>query len=289
MYAKHLWKKQNDLDEAISVLKDGLHNHETEEEVYLALVKLYKQKSNFDEARELLLKGREKCEEQRIWMQSVQIEREVGDILSADKILTSAIEKFPKFMKLYLISATLKYDSVDHDGARAVYETAVKECRANTILWKNYATMEINLGNYTKARTLLQKGRIKLPKNDILWYETICLEVRADNLKVATNLCSKALQQCPKSGKLWSLAIELEPVQNRKAKAVQAIKELDQDPHVCISLAKLFWKEKKYDKTQRWLQRATGLDKDLGDAWAYLYKFELENGDQESQNKTLTE
>lgn len=92
--------------------------------------------------------------------------------------------------------------------------------------------MEQSLENYTKARAILQKGRIKLPKNDLLWLETIWLEVRADNLKVATHLCSKALQQCPQSGRLWSLAIELEPVHQKKAKSLQAIKECEQDPYV---------------------------------------------------------
>lgn len=188
MYAKHLWKQLGDIDEAISVLNMGLHNNEDEEEIYLALVKLYKQKLQYDEARELLIKGRQKCDSDRIWMQSVQLEREVGDIPSAVKLLNTAIEKYSTFYKLYLISATIKYENGEKDEARAVYEIAIKECKPNYILWKQYALLEINEGNFTKARTLLQKGRIKLPKNDELWYETILLEVRADNVKVATNL-----------------------------------------------------------------------------------------------------
>ena len=195
MYAKHLWKKMNDVDEAINVLKAGLHNHETDEEIYLALIKLYKQKLQFDEARELLVKGRTKCDCDRIWMQSIQLEREVGDIEQAQKLLTTAIEKYQSFYKLYLISASIKYQLGETDEARKIYENAVKNCKPNPILWKEHAVMEINEGNFTKARTILQKGRIKLPKNDILWYDTILLEVRADNMKVATHLCSKALQQ----------------------------------------------------------------------------------------------
>ena len=149
--------------------------------------------------------------------------------------------------------------------------------------------MEQSLENYSKARTILQKGRIKLPKNDLIWIESIYLEIRAENIKVATHLCSKALQAWPESGRLWSLAIELEPIKQRKSKALQAIKAWEQDPYVAISLAKQFWKEKKYDKTQRWLKRATGLNTDLGDAWGYLYKFELENGNEESQKEVLND
>lgn len=194
MYAKHLWKQENDIDSAIKVLQDGLHNLEDEEELYLALVKLYKEKRQYDEARKLLNKGRQKCDSNRIWMQSVQLEREVGNIDHAKNILETAIEKYPTFHKLYLISATLKTDEEDYEGARKVYEDGVKACKPNPHMWICYARMEQALEKYTKARTLLQKGRIKLPKNDLLWLETIWLEIRADNMKAAIQLCSKALQ-----------------------------------------------------------------------------------------------
>jgi len=289
MYAKHLWKQEKNIDEAINVLKKSLDDLDDEEELYLALVKLYKEKRQYDDARQLLIKGRQKCDSNRIWMQSAQIEREVGEPEQAQKILETAIEKYPTFYKLYLISATLKQEAGDLETTRKVYEEAVKTCRAHPQLWICYARMEQSQENYTKARALLQKGRIKIPRNDLLWLETIWLEIRADNVKVATHLCSKALQQCPNSGRLWSLAIELEPVQGRKAKSLQGIKACEQDAHVCIAVAKLFWREKKYDKTRRWLKRASALNKDLGDAWAYLYKFELENGDEEAQKEVLDE
>jgi len=58
---------------------------------------------------------------------------------------------------------------------------------------------------------------------------------------------------------------------------------------VGITLAKVFWAEKKYDKTHKWLKRAVSLNKDLGDAWAYLFKYELENGTSEAQEEVLKE
>lgn len=60
MYAKHLWKQDKNIDEAIRVLKEGLQKLDTEEELYLALVKLYKEKRQYDDARQLLIKGRQK-------------------------------------------------------------------------------------------------------------------------------------------------------------------------------------------------------------------------------------
>mmetsp|Transcript_12140 Transcript_12140/g.13836 ORF Transcript_12140/g.13836 Transcript_12140/m.13836 type:complete len:226 (+) Transcript_12140:1116-1793(+) len=224
MYAKHLWKQDKNIDAAISILQDGLHNLDSEEELYLALIKLYKEKRQYDEARQLLIKGRQKCDSNRIWMQSAQLEREVGNSDQARKIIETAIEKYPTFYKLYLIAATLKIEEGDNEGTRKIYEEATKQCKPNPHLWICYARMEQSLENYSKARTLLQKGRIKLPKNDLLWLETIWLEIRAENLKIATHLCSKALQICPDSGRLWSLAIELEPAQQRKAKSSLAYK-----------------------------------------------------------------
>jgi pre-mRNA-processing factor 6 len=68
-------------------------------------------------------------------MQSVQLEREVGNVDLAQDILTSAIEKYPNYYKLHLIAATLKSDVGDYDTAREIYENAVKVCKNNSHLW----------------------------------------------------------------------------------------------------------------------------------------------------------
>lgn len=126
MYAKHLWKKEKDIDGAIKTILDGLHNLEEEEELYLALNKLYKEKRQYEDSRKLLIKGRQKCNSERIWMQSAQIEREVGDNSQAAKIIETAIEKFPGFYKLHLIAATLKIEEGEYEEARKIYENSVK-------------------------------------------------------------------------------------------------------------------------------------------------------------------
>mmetsp|Transcript_22310 Transcript_22310/g.19811 ORF Transcript_22310/g.19811 Transcript_22310/m.19811 type:complete len:261 (+) Transcript_22310:79-861(+) len=224
MNAKHLWKKEKDLDEAINILKKGLEKMEDEEELYLALAKLYKEKRMYDEGRKLLQKGRQICDSARIWMQSAQIEREIGENKQALTILDTAIEKYPKFYKNYLIYATLLLEAEDYTKAREIYEKAIIPCQQIPQIWVCYSQMEQMLQNYAKARAILQKGRIKIKSNDLLWLETIRLEIRNGDTKTATHLCSKALQNCPESGKLWSLAIELEPVHQRKAKGLQALK-----------------------------------------------------------------
>ena len=40
-----------------------------------------------------------------------------------------------------------------------------------------------------------------------------------------------------------------------------------------VAVAKLFWKDKKYEKAKKWFERAIALDPLVGDSWAYYYKF----------------
>jgi hypothetical protein len=40
----------------------------------------------------------------------------------------------------------------------------------------------------------------------------------------------------------------------------------------------LFWTERKISKAREWFQRAVKIEPDLGDTWAYFYKFELQHG-----------
>jgi pre-mRNA-processing factor 6 len=95
-------------------------------------------------------------------------------------------------------------------------------------------------------------------------------------LKISENLLSRALQECPNSGKLWGLAIEIEPAATRKAKSMDALKTLDNDSDIFIAVSKIFWGEKKPEKTRKWLKKAVALNKDNGDAWAHYFRFEHE-------------
>ena len=55
-------------------------------------------------------------------------------------------------------------------------------------------------------------------------------------------------------------------------------------PLVCICLTRL---RPKIDKARTWFDRAVRLDPDLGDAWAYFYKFEVANGSSERVQRVL--
>lgn len=40
----------------------------------------------------------------------------------------------------------------------------------------------------------------------------------------------------------------------------------------------MFWCERLVMKARNWFTRTVKLEPDLGDAWAYFYKFELQHG-----------
>lgn len=47
---------------------------------------------------------------------------------------------------------------------------------------------------------------------------------------------------------------------------------------VLMLLDRLFWSERKITKAREWFHRTVKIDSDLGDAWAFFYKFELQHG-----------
>lgn len=111
------------------------------------------------------------------------------------------------------------------------------------------------------------------------------MEYRAGLKNIANTLMAKALQECPNSGILWSEAIFLEARPQRKTKSVDALKKCEHDPHVLLAVAKLFWSERKITKAREWFHRTVKIDSDLGDAWAFFYKFELQHGTEEQQEE----
>jgi pre-mRNA-processing factor 6 len=78
---------------------------------------------------------------------------------------------------------------------------------------------------------------------------------------------------------LWSMAIWMEAAQQRKGRSVDAIKKSNEHPLVINAVGRLFWNERKIEKTRLWLSRAANADPDNGDLWAWWYKFEKQHGE----------
>lgn len=64
---------------------------------------------------------------------------------------------------------------------------------------------------------------------------------------------------------------------------MDALKKCEHDPYVLLAVSKLFWSERKTNKCREWFQRTLKIEPDLGDAWAYWYRFEQLHGSAEQQ------
>jgi len=93
----------------------------------------------------------------------------------------------------------------------------------------------------------------------------------------------------PKSGLLWSERIwHLEPRTQRKPLSLQAIKEVENDPILFVAVARIFWGERKLERAQNWFEKALVLDADVGDSWAWYYKFLLQHGTEEKRAEVIS-
>jgi pre-mRNA-processing factor 6 len=91
------------------------------------------------------------------------------------------------------------------------------------------------------------------------------------------------MQECPTSPLLWSMAIFLENPQQRKGRSVDALKKAGEHPLVITAVARLFWNERKIEKTRQWMANAITADPDWGDAWGWWLQFERQHGEPERQ------
>ena len=279
MTAKHKWQTIS-VDASREVLSRAFEVHPNNENIYLAAAKLEREMKQYERAKEIYRKARENCESAKIWMQSAQVERELFNNKEALEIAMEGIKRHSTFPKLWMIAGQIEERQGNNDKARELYDRGSTINRNSVTLWICLIELEIKLGNFAKARSIWEKARMKNPNSSDLWYCAVKLEERDQNLKAAKFTLSKGLQECPKSGELWALAIEIEPRHLRTAKSVEAMKNCDNDPYVILAVARLFWKEKKLEKAEKWLERCVLVNADYGDAWIYYYQFKKDRGQQ---------
>ncbi|ORY50364.1 hypothetical protein BCR33DRAFT_713186 [Rhizoclosmatium globosum] len=284
MGAKEKWMG-GDIEGAKQILESAFDANPNSEQIWLAAIKLEVETGEYGRAQLLLQKARTKADTDRVWMKSVMLERQLGNYDKALSLLDEALKKFPQFAKLWMIKAQI--EELHLGNITAARETFAKSLKAvpktasgAITLWILACRLEEKSGHLIKARALLEKARILIPKEPELWAESIRIESRAGNQSIAEGLISKALQDCPTSGLLWSEAILTESRPQRKARSRDALLKCENDPLVLITVARLFWAERKPDKARNWFSRAVKANPDLGDAWAWWLKFEsVQEGD----------
>ncbi|KAH8820791.1 putative Pre-mRNA-splicing factor prp1 [Xylogone sp. PMI_703] len=283
MLAKEKWQA-GEIDNARRVLGRAFHQNPNNEDIWLAAVKLEAENQETEAARDLLKTARQEAPTDRVWMKSVAFEWQLGNIDVALDLVNQALQLFPGTAKLWMMKGQIYEGEGKLNQAREAYSTGTKACPKSVPLWLLYSRLEERAGMLVKARSILDRARLAVPRSAELWTESVRVERRANNITQAKVLMAKALQEVPNSGLLYSESIwHLEPRTQRKPRALEAIKKVDNDPILFVTIARIFWGERKLEKAQNWFEKAILLDSDLGDTWAWYYKFLLQHGTEEKK------
>lgn len=278
-----------DINDARLVLAKAFQQNSDNEDIWLAAVKLEADHNQIDQARNLLATARENAGTDRVWIKSVAFERQTGNIEAALDLANQGLQLYPSAPKLWMMKGQI-YESLSKlPQAREAYTTGTRACPKSVPLWLLAARLEEKAGIIVKARSVLDRARLAVPKNPELWTESVRLERRAGNTSQANALMSQALQAIPNSGLLWTEKImHLEARTQRKPRSLEAIKKVENDPVLFVTVARIFWSERRLDKAASWFERALVLDVDNGDTWAWYYKFLLQHGTEEKKEEVLS-
>ncbi|KAK5946030.1 U4/U6 x U5 tri-snRNP complex subunit Prp1 [Knufia obscura] len=286
-------------DDARRVLGNAFNQNPGNEEIWLAAVKLEADDRQVDKARELLKAAREEAPTERVWYKSAAYERQLGNVdIALDLVLQGLTStpvngretKFPRSAKLWMMKGQIYTAKGMIPQAREAFSQGTRACPKSIPLWLLAARLEEHAGVIVRARSVLDRARLQNPKNAQLWLESIRIERRAapNNPAQAKTLMAKAKQECPKSGLLWSEDIwYLQPRTQRKPLSLEAIKQVDNDPVLFNTVARIFWGERKLEKAASWFEKAIVLDSDLGDTWGWYLKFLGQHGTEEKRSEVI--
>ncbi|XP_006820857.1 pre-mRNA-processing factor 6-like, partial [Saccoglossus kowalevskii] len=282
MGAKAKWMA-GDVSDARSILSLAFQANPNSEEIWLAAVKLESENNEYERARRLLAKARSSAPTARVFMKSVKLEWCLGCIRESFILLEEGLKHYPEFAKLWMMKGQIEEQENRSEDARKTYQQGLKKCVHSISLWLLHSRLEEKAGNVTKSRAILEKARLHNAHCPELWLEAVRVEERGGNKNISQANMARAIQDCPNSGILWAEAIFMEARPQRKTKSVDALKRCEHDPNVLLAVSRLFWTERKLSKAREWFNRTVKIEPDLGDAWAYFYKFELQNGNEEQQ------
>lgn len=112
-------------------------------------------------------------------MKSAVFERQQGQLSTALETLETALKKYPKFSKLYMIQGQIHQSRGNLAAARASFAAGIKAVPKEVTLWILASRLEEADGKSIKARALLDKARLANPGIDLLWAEAVGVEERS--------------------------------------------------------------------------------------------------------------
>lgn len=208
-----------------------------------------------------------------------------GHVKSALKTIEPL--KYNRLTEYWIIKSQMTAVIKSYKEAADELRKAIDHVKDSTPLSLLLAELQVKIGSISKARIILESARIKEPNSIRLWLASIRLERIDENDGQTILMLSRALQRFPKSYELLAeqLFIENKTI-NRPIgpSVIQVLLECDNDRFIMLGVAKIYWSQNEIDKTRKWLEKVVSTHKNFGDAWAYLYKFEIE---QDANDETL--
>ncbi|AET39908.1 U4/U6-U5 snRNP complex subunit PRP6 Ecym_5130 [Eremothecium cymbalariae DBVPG len=280
LYSKEVWKTENDIARARSIIQRGISALPTYIDFWIARIKLEIASSEYDVAERSFIAIIESQEsatsdnmEERLWSKYVSFLRFRSQHEKSIKALTDVINKFPNCRNFYLQLSQVYVDINRPEKAKDVLLDGVKKLPNCPELWISLAEIdELNLQKPTNARSNLDIGILKNPNSWQLYVAKSKMEHRLGNQDNARLIVHQGLQKCPKSPELWCQNIRLIAKKSMQKTLFQdALKSTDNHGLVLAEIGRSFFCESKYDKALRWFQRAVEDQPKIGDSWVWYY------------------
>eukprot|EP00913_Durusdinium_trenchii_P031191 g29207.t1 len=167
------------------------------EAIHLAAVKLESENNEIQRSRLLLARARQQCNTPKVWMQSVQLEREQGLYQQALHLSEEGLKEQESCeVERVEVSSRVVPPRSPPELAEATkfFERGLQKCPRSVPLWLCAVECEIKQQKYTKARSLLEKARLRNPGADLLWLKGVEVELLDGSERLSHHLMSKALQ-----------------------------------------------------------------------------------------------
>jgi len=136
------------LQEAYAVIPNS-------EEILLAALKLEFENREPESAKMLLAKARERGGNERVWMKSAIVERELGNIAKEQRLFDEGLQRFPSFFKLWLMLGQFEEQSGHRAEEKKAYEGGMKNCPCCIPLWLSVGILQEKMHGLNKARAVI--------------------------------------------------------------------------------------------------------------------------------------
>ncbi|GKY99825.1 hypothetical protein MPSEU_000936300 [Mayamaea pseudoterrestris] len=210
-YARTVFQKVGDADKARAIFQRGVvANCPDAASIFHGYAMLELWLGNVDQARTLLLRGREEVKRQDAGKDYVHRERaifivhtlgmlELNRNLPSDAldVFQDGISRYGNSSQLLLGAALSEVMLGRQEKARSLFELSVLNDAKHAQAWQAWGVMEMRAGNIENAKTLFESGIKNAPRHGALWQAYATMESRLGNVESARALFDTGTQKAP--------------------------------------------------------------------------------------------